>query len=110
MVGILEVCGPLAEYRPSVEAQAIVAGLFFCAVESSRRAKMRLPVRVRQPLEIILQPNVIWAVNFRSDTPYGGQWFRTFNVPDESVRDGFAIESDTDGPVERGLVEFRCVF
>ncbi len=28
----------------------------------------RLPVRLRQPLEVLPQPNAVWAVDFMSDT------------------------------------------
>ena len=60
-----------------------------------RRTKKRLPVRVRQPLTVLPQPNAVWAVDFMSDTLYGGRRFRTLNVLDEGVREGLAIEIDT---------------
>lgn len=66
-----------------------------------RRTKTRLPVRLRQPLAVVPQPNVVWALDFMSDTLYGGQRFRTFNVLDEGVREGLAIEIDTSLPAER---------
>ncbi len=66
-----------------------------------RRTKKRLPVRLRQPLEVIPQPNVVWAVDFMSDTLYGGRRFRTLNVLDEGVREGLAIEIDPSFPAER---------
>lgn len=66
-----------------------------------RRTKKRLPVRVRQPLTVVPQPNVVWAVDFMSDTLYGGRRFRTLNVLDEGVREGLAIEIDTSLPAER---------
>lgn len=66
-----------------------------------RRTKKRLPVRFRQPLVVVPQPNVVWAVDFMSDTLYGGRRFRTFNILDEGVREGLAIEVDTSLPAER---------
>lgn len=66
-----------------------------------RRTKKRLPVRFRQPLVVILQPNAVWAVDFMSDTLYGGRRFRTWNILDEGVREGLAIEVDTSLPAER---------
>lgn len=66
-----------------------------------RRTKKRLPLRPRQPLVVVPQPNVVWAVDFMSDTLYGGRRFRTFNVLDEGVREGLAIEIDTSLPAER---------
>jgi putative transposase len=57
-----------------------------------RRTKKRLPVRLRQPLVVVPHPNAVWAVDFMSDTLYGGRRFRTLNVLDEGVREGLAIE------------------
>jgi putative transposase len=48
----------------------------------------RLPVRFHQPLVVVPQPNVVWAVDFMSDTLYGGRRFRTLNILDEGVREG----------------------
>jgi putative transposase len=47
------------------------------------------------------QPNAVWAVDFMSDTLYGGRRFRTFNLLDEGVREVLAIEVDTSLPAER---------
>jgi putative transposase len=66
-----------------------------------RRTKKRVPARVVQPLDVIPQPNVVWAVDFMSDTLYGGRRFRTFNILDEGVREVVAIEVDTALPAER---------
>jgi putative transposase len=66
-----------------------------------RRTKKRLPARLRQPLVVIPHPNAVWAVDFMSDTLYGGRRFRTFNILDEGVREGLAIEIDTSLPAER---------
>lgn len=66
-----------------------------------RRAKKRLPHRLRQPLIVVPQPNAVWAVDFMSDTLYGGRRFRTLNILDEGVREGLAIEIDTSLPAER---------
>lgn len=46
-------------------------------------------------------PNAVWAVDFMSDTLYGGRRFCTLNVLDEGVREGLAIEVDTSLPAER---------
>ena len=35
-----------------------------------RRTKKRLPIRLRQPLTVVPQPNTVWAVDFMSDTLY----------------------------------------
>jgi putative transposase len=52
-------------------------------------------------LAVIPRPNVVWAVDFMSETLYGGRRFRTFNVLDEGVQEGLAIEIDTSLPAER---------
>jgi len=65
------------------------------------RTKKRLPLRIRQPLTVSPQPNAVWAVDFMSDTLYGGRRFRTLNILDEGVREGLAIEVDTSLPAER---------
>ena len=66
-----------------------------------RRTKKRLPVRLRQPLVVVPQPNVVWTVDFMSDTLYWGRRFRTLNILDEGVREGLAIEIDTSLPAAR---------
>ena len=66
-----------------------------------RRTKKRVPARVVQPLDVSPQSNVGWAVDFMSDTLYGGRRFRTFNLLDEGVREVLAIEVDTSLPAER---------
>jgi len=66
-----------------------------------RRTKKRLPTRPVQPMAVIPQPNAVWAVDFMSDTLYGGRRFRTFNLLDEGVREALAIEVDTSLPAER---------
>ena len=43
----------------------------------------------------------MWAVDFLSDTVYGGRRFRTLNILDEGVREGLAIEVETSLPAER---------
>jgi len=66
-----------------------------------RRTKKRFPIRPRQPLAVIPAPNVVWAMDFMSDTLYGGRRFRTLNILDEGVREGLAIEVDTSLPADR---------
>jgi len=75
----------------------------YCVLQLNlpRRTKKRLPVRFRQPLSVVPKPNVVWAVDFMSDTLDGGRQFRTLNILDEGVREGVAIEVDTLLPAER---------
>jgi putative transposase len=66
-----------------------------------RRTKKRLLTRPAQPLGVLPHPNAVWAVDFMSDTLYGGRRFRTFNILDEGVREVLAMEVDTSLPAER---------
>lgn len=66
-----------------------------------RRTKQRVPQRERRSLVVPALPNVVWAVDFMSDTLYDGRRFRTLNVLDEGVREGLAIEVDTSLPAKR---------
>ena len=66
-----------------------------------RRAKRRLPNRVKQPLDVILEPNRAWSLDFMHDRLWSGKQFRTLNIIDEGVREILAIEVDTSLPAER---------
>lgn len=66
-----------------------------------RRARRRLPARVRQPLNAPPQPNAVWSLDFMHDTLWCGKRFRTLNVLDEGVREVLAIEVDSSLPAER---------
>ena len=66
----------------------------YCALGLNlpRRAKRRVPARLRQPLEAPHAVNRIWALDFMADALYGGRKFRTLNVLDEGNREALAIE------------------
>ena len=66
-----------------------------------RRARRRLPARLRQPLVVPARPDRMWSMDFMHDTLYHGKRFRTLNVLDEGVREVLAIEIDTSLPAER---------
>lgn len=63
-----------------------------------RRAKKRLPERVRQPLAIPSGPNQTWSIDFMNDALVDGRKFRLFNVLDDYNRESLAIEVDTSLP------------
>jgi putative transposase len=66
----------------------------YCALKLNlpRRAKRRLPTRLRQPLDAPATLNTVWALDFMSDALYGGRKFRTLNIIDEGNREGLAID------------------
>ena len=64
-------------------------------LNQKRRAKRRLPKRIRQPLLVPQHPNQVWSADFVSDALYAGKRFRTFNVIDDFNRECLAVEIDT---------------
>jgi putative transposase len=63
-----------------------------------RKAKYRLPERVKQPLAMATRPNQVWSIDFMSDNLRDGRKFRLFNVIDDFNRESLAIEADTSLP------------
>lgn len=66
-----------------------------------RRAKKRLPDRVKQPLSIPTAPNQMWSMDFMSDSLSDGRKVRLLNVLDDFNRQSLAIEVDTSLPAIR---------
>ena len=66
-----------------------------------RRAKKRLPARVKQMLYQPDAPNKVWSIDFMSDSLWHGRAFRTLNVIDDYNRRVLAIEADTSLPALR---------
>ncbi|RXJ74169.1 IS3 family transposase, partial [Veronia nyctiphanis] len=66
-----------------------------------RRQKRVLSKRAAKPLEVVIEPNHQWALDFMHDTLYCGKRFRTLNVEDEATRECLAIEVDTSLPAGR---------
>ena len=80
-----------------------------------RRARRRLPDRVKLPLSVTTAPNQVWSIDFMSDTLVDGIKVRLFNVIDDFNRESLAIEVDTSLPslrvirvLERLIAERSC--
>src|SRR5688500_5021040 len=63
-----------------------------------RRAKKRLPDRVKEPLSIPETINQVWSIDFMSDSLVDGRKFRLLNIIDDYNRESLAIEVDTSLP------------
>lgn len=63
-----------------------------------RRAKKRLPERIKQPLAIATAPNETWSIDFMGDSLADKRKFRLLNVIDDFNRESLAIEVDTSLP------------
>jgi putative transposase len=66
-----------------------------------RRAKNRLPERVKQPLAVPTAANQVWSIDFMSDSLTDGRRFRLLNILDDFNRESLAIEVDTSLPCLR---------
>ncbi len=64
-------------------------------LNQKRRAKRRLPERVKRPLVVPQRANEVWSADFMCDTLYSGNRFRTFNVIDDFNLECLAVEIDT---------------
>lgn len=76
-------------------------------LNQKRRAKKRLPRRIRQPLIVPQRPNHIWSADFMSDALYAGNRFRAFTVIDDFNREAVAIEIDTSITAKRLIRVFE---
>ena len=63
-----------------------------------RRAKKRLPERVKQALMAPSAPNQVWSIDFMSDSLTDGRKFRLLNIIDDFNRESLAVEVDTSLP------------
>ena len=66
-----------------------------------RKAKRRVPQRVKQPLMVPGSINEIWSMDFMCDSLVDGRRFRLLNVIDDYNRESLAIEVDTSLPALR---------
>ncbi len=66
-----------------------------------RRSKKRLPERIKQPLTVPIEPNMVWSIDFMSDSLTDSRKFRILNVIDDFNRESLAVEPDTSLPTRR---------
>ena len=66
-----------------------------------RRAKKRLPDRIKQALTVPTAPNQMWSIDFMSDSLADGRKIRLLNIIDDFNRESLAIEVDTSLPCRR---------
>lgn len=71
-----------------------------------RRARKRLPARVKQALFKPDTPNEVWSVDFMADSLWNGRQYRLLNIVDDFNREVLHIEVDTSLPTLRLI---RCL-
>ncbi len=62
-------------------------------MNKKKRTRKRLPMRVKQALEVPKAPNQTWSMDFMSDTLMNGRRFRVLNIIDDYNREALKIES-----------------
>lgn len=60
-----------------------------------RKAKKRLPGRIKEPLALPDAPNQVWSMDFMYDRLMSGRPFRTLNIIDDFNREVLAITIET---------------
>jgi putative transposase len=66
-----------------------------------RKAKRRIPQRIKEPLEVPAAINQGWSMDFMCDSLVDGRRFRLLNIIDDYNRESLAIEIDTSLPALR---------
>lgn len=66
-----------------------------------RRARRRIPSRIKEPLQLPTRINQGWSMDFMCDSLVDGRRFRLLNIIDDYNRESLAIEVDTSLPALR---------
>ena len=66
-----------------------------------RRAKKRLPARVKQALFQPEELNQVWSIDFMTDSLWDGGYYRLLYIIDDFNREIISIEADTSLPALR---------
>jgi putative transposase len=63
-----------------------------------RKAKRRIPQRIKQPLIVPAKINEVWSMDFMCDSLVDGRRFRLLNIIDDYNRESLCTEVDTSLP------------
>lgn len=74
-----------------------------------RRAKKRLPARIKQALFEPSEINQVWSIDFMNDSLWDGRSYRLLNVIDDHNREVLWIEADTSLPALRVIRVLACL-
>lgn len=66
-----------------------------------RKARRRVPQRIKEPLQLPTTINQGWSMDFMCDSLVDGRRFRLLNIIDDYNRESLAIEVDTSLPALR---------
>jgi putative transposase len=66
-----------------------------------RKAKRRIPARIKQPLILQDQINKSWSMDFMSDSLITGRKVRILNVMDDYNREALCVQAELSFPSER---------
>lgn len=83
----------------------------YCELKLNLRIKPRNRLKREKP-EALSQPdkpNLIWSMDFMSDSLCNGKKFRTFNVIDDYNREGLCFDIDFSMPSERVIRSLQQV-
>jgi putative transposase len=73
----------------------------FLRLNVRRRAKRRVPQRIKESLQLPEMINQSWSMDFMCDSLVDGRRFRLLNIIDDYNRESLAIEVDTSLPALR---------
>ena len=71
------------------------------SMNQRKKAKRRVPARVKVPLAVPVRPGEMWSVDFMSDVLVNKRKFRTLNVIDDYNRQAITVEAAHSMPAAR---------